>query len=220
MAHFIHATQVVSLSTIYVLVLKRTWLCMMTMMTMMMNDVNSLGTLTTDATSQLDVLGHDCHTLSVDSAQVGVFKQTNQVRLTGLLQRHNGRALETQVSLEILGNLTDQTLERELTDEKLCALLVSPDLTEGHSSGPVTMRLLHAAGGRCALASSLCGQLLAGSLSSRTLTCGLLCTRHFKSEQTLIRHGLRFTSIYQFSNDAPPPSVVYGTLLVRMRISL
>ena len=40
-----------------------------------------LGSLASDASGQLNVLRHDGHSLSVDGAQVGVFKQTDQVRL-------------------------------------------------------------------------------------------------------------------------------------------
>ena len=39
--------------------------------------VEYLSTLSTDTAGQLDVLGHDGHTLGVDGAQVGVLKQTN-----------------------------------------------------------------------------------------------------------------------------------------------
>jgi hypothetical protein len=46
----------------------------------------SLSTFATDATGQLDVLGHDSHTLGVDSAQVGVLEQSNQVGLAGFLR--------------------------------------------------------------------------------------------------------------------------------------
>ncbi len=49
-----------------------------------------LCTLSTDAASQLDVLGHDGDTLGVDGAQVSVFKQTNQVGFAGFLQSHDG----------------------------------------------------------------------------------------------------------------------------------
>jgi hypothetical protein len=37
-----------------------------------------LSTLPTDAACQLNVLGHDGHTLGVDGAQVGVLKQPQQ----------------------------------------------------------------------------------------------------------------------------------------------
>ena len=89
-----------------------------------------LGTLSADTSCQLDVLWHDGDTLGVDGAQVGVLEQTNQVGLAGLLEGHDGRALEPQVSLEVLGDLTDQTLEGQLADEELGGFLVSSDLTE------------------------------------------------------------------------------------------
>ncbi len=49
---------------------------------------SSLGPLATDATSQLNVLGHDGNTLGVDGAQVCVLKQADQVGLAGLLHTH------------------------------------------------------------------------------------------------------------------------------------
>ena len=70
-----------------------------------------LGTFSADPPCQLDVLGHDGDTLGVDGAQVGVLKQANQVGLAGLLQGADGGGLEPQVSLEVLSNLTNKTLE-------------------------------------------------------------------------------------------------------------
>ena len=137
-----------------------------------------LGSLPSDTACQLDVLGHDGHTLGVDGAQVGVLKQTNQVSLACLLQGHDGRALEAQVGLEVLSDLTDQTLEGQFADQQLRGLLVAADLTQSHCSRPVTMGLFHSTGGRGALSGGLGGQLLAGSLSSRGLACGLLGTSH------------------------------------------
>ena len=67
--------------------------------------------LATDPPGQLDILGHDGDPLGMDGAEVGVLKETNQVRLASLLQGHHSRALEPQVSLEVLGNLTDKALE-------------------------------------------------------------------------------------------------------------
>ena len=128
--------------------------------------VEKLSTLSTDTAGKLDVLGHDSDTLGVDGTQVGVLEEANQVSLTGLLEGHDSRALEPQVSLEILGNLSDEMLEGELADEKLSGLLVSSDLTEGNCSRPVPVWLLDSAGGRGRLASSLGGQLLPGGLAS------------------------------------------------------
>ena len=48
--------------------------------------------------------------------------------------------------LEVLSDLTNETLEGELADEQLGGLLVAPDFTERDGSGPETMRLLDTAG--------------------------------------------------------------------------
>ena len=66
----------------------------------------------------------------MDGAQVGVLEVRDEVSLNGLLERTDGRALEAEVALEVLGDLTDQTLEGELADEELSRLLVATDLTE------------------------------------------------------------------------------------------
>lgn len=44
-----------------------------------------LSTLSTNATGQLNVLGHNGDTLGVNGAQVSVFKQTDQVGLRSFL---------------------------------------------------------------------------------------------------------------------------------------
>ena len=102
----------------------------------------------------------------MDSAQVGVLEKTHQVSLAGLLQSHDGRALESQIGLEVLSDLTNQTLEGQFADEKLGALLVTTDLSQSDSAGPVTVRFLHTSGCRGGLPSCLSGELFARSLSS------------------------------------------------------
>ena len=145
--------------------------------------------LATDPPGQLDVLGHDGDPLGVDGAQVGILEETNQVGLAGLLEGHDGGALEPQVGLEVLGDLPDQTLEGELTDEKLGGLLVPPDLSQGDGTGPVPVGLLDASGGGGALASGLGGQLLPGGLASGGFTCGLLGTSHVNGSVKLMAGG-------------------------------
>lgn len=49
----------------------------------------------------------DGDTLGVDGAQVGVLKEGDEVRLDGLLKGADGRGLEAEVGLEVLGDLTD-----------------------------------------------------------------------------------------------------------------
>jgi hypothetical protein len=71
---------------------------------------------------------------TVNGTQVGVLKESNQVSLSSLLQGKDGRSLETQVVLEILSNLTNKTLERELADQEVRRLLVTTNLTKSNSS--------------------------------------------------------------------------------------
>ena len=105
---------------------------------------HNLGALATDAAGQLDVLGHDGHALGVDGGQVGVLEETHQVGLGGLLQRQHRAALEAQVGLEVLGNLTHQPLEGQLADEQLRGLLVLADLAQGDRSRTVPVWFLDA----------------------------------------------------------------------------
>lgn len=114
----------------------------------------------------------------MDSAQVGVLKETDEVGLAGFLESHDGGALESEISLEILSDFSDQALEWQLADQKLGRLLVTTDLSEGDGTGPVTMGFLNSTGSRRALASGLSGQLFPGGLASGTLTGGLLGTGH------------------------------------------
>jgi hypothetical protein len=89
-----------------------------------------LRSFTTKAASELDILGLDSDTLGVDGAQVGVLKERDEVGLNGLLQSTDGGRLEAQVGLEVLSNLTDQSLEGQLSDEELSGLLVATNFSE------------------------------------------------------------------------------------------
>jgi hypothetical protein len=139
--------------------------------------IRRLGALPADAARELDVLGHDGDALGVDGAEVGVLEQADEVGLRGLLQRGDGGALEPEVGLEVLRDLTDQVLEGELADQQLRALLLLANLTQRDGAGAEAVRLLHAAGGRGRLAGGLGGQLLprglaAGGLARRLLGAG------------------------------------------------
>merc|ERR1739838_433010 len=127
---------------------------------------------------KLDVLGHDGDTLGVDGAQVGVFEETNQVSLRCFLESHDSGGLETQVSLEVLSDLTDQPLEGQFADQKLSGLLVTTDLTESDGTGTITMGFLDSSGSGGRFTGSLGGQLFPGGLASGGFTGGLLGTGH------------------------------------------
>ena len=141
--------------------------------------VNNLRTFTSDSSRQLDILRHDGDSLGVDRAQVGVFEQANQVRFGRFLQGQDRGGLESQVSLEILGDFSDKSLERKLSDQELSRLLVSSDLTKSDGTRSVSVRLLDTTSGWGRLSGSLGSQLLSWSLTSSGLTCGLLSTGHF-----------------------------------------
>jgi histone H3 len=51
--------------------------------------------------------GLDGDALGVDGAQVGVLEEGDEVGLDRLLERADGRALEAEVGLEVLSDLTD-----------------------------------------------------------------------------------------------------------------
>ena len=113
-----------------------------------------------------EILGLDGNTLGVDGSQVGVLEEGDEVSLGGLLERHDGGGLEAEIrlhttstvsvrnverdnsdtNLEVLGNLTNETLEGELANQELGRLLVAPDFTEGDGSGPEAVRLLDTSG--------------------------------------------------------------------------
>ena len=117
----------------------------------------------------------------MDGAEVGILEKADEISLRGLLEGHDSRALEAEIGFEVLGDLTDETLEGELADEKLGGFLVTPDLTESDGSGPVTMGLLDTSGGGGRFASGLGSQLLPRGFATGGFTGGLLGTSHFSS---------------------------------------
>jgi len=102
----------------------------------------------------------------MDGAQIGILEERDEVSLNGLLKSTDGGGLEAKVRLEVLSNLTDETLEWELSDQELGGLLVTTDLTESDGTGLVSVGLLDTSGGWGAFAGSLGSQLLTGCLST------------------------------------------------------
>ena len=77
-----------------------------------------LGSFSSNMPIVLDVLEHDGDPLGMDGADICVLEQSNKVSLASLLKSHDGGTLEPQVSLEILSNLSHQTLEWNLAKEE------------------------------------------------------------------------------------------------------
>jgi hypothetical protein len=92
--------------------------------------------------------------LGMNSAQVGILEEGDEVRLDGLLESTNGRRLEAEIRLEVLRNLTNETLEWELSDQELGRLLVATNLTESDGTRLVSVGFLDTSGGWCRLARS------------------------------------------------------------------
>ena len=157
-----------------------------------------LSTFSSDSSCQLDVFWHDGDPLCVDGAQVGVFEETDEVSFWGFLECSDGCALESQVGLEVLGDLSDQSLEGQLSDEQFGGFLVSSDLTKCNGSWSVSVGFLDSSGGRGALSGSLGGQLFSWSLTSGRFSCSLLCTSHIESEFDEIRKFVR--SVWSWSS--------------------
>jgi len=137
--------------------------------------------LAADSAGKLEVLGHDGDSLGVDGAEVGVLEQADEVSLGGLLEGEHGRRLEAEVVLELRSDLADESLEGELSDEELGALLEAADLAEGDGAGSEAVGLLDAtSGGGGSLLGLLGSDVLAGGLATGVLSSGLLGSCHFR----------------------------------------
>ena len=90
----------------------------------------------------------------MDSSQVGILEESDEVSLSSLLESEDSGGLEAEIGLEVLGDLTDEALEGQLADQELSGLLVLTDLTESDGTGPVSVGLLDSAGSGSGLASS------------------------------------------------------------------
>jgi len=115
----------------------------------------------------------------VDGAEVGVLEETDHVCLSGLLESEDGGGLETEVVLELGGDLTDKSLEGELADEELGGLLEAADLTESDGAWAEAVGLLDAAGSDDLLGGLLVGDVLAGGLATGVLSSSVLCACHY-----------------------------------------
>ena len=131
----------------------------------------------TNPAGKLHILWHDCNAFGVNSAQVGVFEHPNKVGFGSFLTSEESGALEPQVLLEILGDLTNYAHEGFSADEQIGRLLIFTNLTKAHGSRTVSMGLLDT-GAWGGLAGSLRGELLARRLSSCGSASSLLGTSH------------------------------------------
>jgi hypothetical protein len=105
-----------------------------------------------------------CWRRAVQVGGLRVLEQANKVGFNGLLEGTDSGRLEAEIRLEVLSDLTNQTLEGELSDEELGGLLVTTNLTKSDGTRLVSVGLLDTSGRRGGLS---------GSLGSKLLTRGL-----------------------------------------------
>jgi len=120
----------------------------------------NLSAFITNSSRQLNILWHNNDAFCMNSAQVSILKEINQISLRCFLQGPNRCALEAQIGFKVLGDLTHQVLEGQLSDQQLRRLLVSSNFFQSYSTGSVTMRLLDASSGRGTLTRHFGGELL------------------------------------------------------------
>lgn len=78
----------------------------------------------------------------MNGAEVGVFKEADEVGFAGFLESGDGRGLEAEIGFEILGNLADKTLKGQFANEQFGGFLVAANLTESDSARTEAMRFL------------------------------------------------------------------------------
>ena len=110
----------------------------------------------------------------MDGTQVGILKKVDQIGLGRLLQTKYSTPLPPSIVFEVLGDFTHQSLVWKLSDEQIGALLVSPNLPEGHCSRTVAVGLLDAASCGLVLFRRFCVQLFAWCLPTSALSRCLL----------------------------------------------
>jgi hypothetical protein len=75
--------------------------------------------LASNPAGEVEVLGHDGDPLGVDGTQIGVLEEAHEVGLGSLLKSEHGLALESDVLLELDGDLSDEPLEGQLPDKQI-----------------------------------------------------------------------------------------------------
>ena len=75
--------------------------------------------VSSDSLGQLQILGHDGHSLGLDRTQICVLKQGDEVSFSSFLKSQDCLTLESNFLFPLLGNLSDKSLERQLSDQKV-----------------------------------------------------------------------------------------------------
>ena len=108
-----------------------------------LQDRKSLSPLSTYSSCKLHISGHDGNSFCMDSTQVRVFKQAYQISFCCFLQTFYCHCLDSQIIPETSHNFIHDSLEWSPSNQQVCRLLVSPDLSQCNSSRSKPSLLLH-----------------------------------------------------------------------------
>ena len=88
--------------------------------------------------------------------------------------------MESEVGLEVVGDFSDESLERKLSDEEFSGFLESSDFSECDSAWSESVCSLDSSGGWGLTLGLLVSDVLSWLLSSGVLSSGMLGSCHFK----------------------------------------
>ena len=135
--------------------------------------------VSSDSLGQLEISGHDGHSLGVDGAQVGVFEQGDQVGFGGFLEGQHSWWLESQFLFPFVGDFSDHSLEGKFSDKEISWFLIFSDFPKSNCSGFESVRLLDASGDWSRLPGDLLSnKLLSGDLLGSGFPGGLFSSSH------------------------------------------
>ncbi|CAG5102432.1 Protein of unknown function [Cotesia congregata] len=98
-------------------------------------------TLSANPKSQDHVLGLYSDAFGVDSAKIGISKQTNEISFGSFLKSRKSSRLTSKPSFETPGDFTDEPLERQFADDKLCTFFIPANFTEFYRTRTKAIRL-------------------------------------------------------------------------------
>ena len=108
-----------------------------------LQDRKSLSPLSAYSSCKLHISGHDGNLFCMDSTQVRVFKQANQISFCCFLQTFYCCCLDSQIFPETSHNFIHDSLEWSPSNQQVCRLLISLDLSQCNSARSKSSLLLH-----------------------------------------------------------------------------
>lgn len=93
--------------------------------------------ITANTASKQHIAGHDRDPTRVEGAEVGIFEEMDQVSFGSFLESEDRGTLEAEVWAGVLGNFTNEALEREFLDQEVALGLVLADFAQRNGSWAV-----------------------------------------------------------------------------------